>query len=451
MPVKERVMIHKEPVIKVGIVELEPRVRGVFHGVFEVQGVEKMEGGFQVRNEAGTLVLSGSDGREAGRAQEIVCRAGNTSTFTLREVTIGIRFHWERREDQTFEGNLRMVPGNDGTVTAINEIGVEQYLKSVISSEMSAEAPVELLRAHAVTSRSWLVAMLEKQQRGKNVGVPSQRSVQSEQKLIRWYDREDHTLFDVCADDHCQRYQGISKIISAAANDAVETTRGLFLVSGGEICDARFYKACGGMTEQFENAWEDTPIPYLRSVSDAPVRHPSVQTEDEARRWILASPEAYCNTTDGAILRQILPSFDQETTDFFRWKVEYAREELEQLISQKSGLNFGTLMDLVPVQRGPSGRIVQLKIVGSTKTLIVGKELEIRRWLSKSHLYSSAFVVDVERDSAGVPAKFVFLGAGWGHGVGLCQIGAAVMAAQGKKASEIVKHYFPGAELKKLY
>ena len=444
-------MISQEPVIKVGIFERERRVVGLFHGTFDLQNSRSVGGEFQVGNEAGVLVLLDSHNKEVTRGKELVCRSRGGATFTLRNVTIGISFHWERKEDQTFEGDLRLLPREDGTITAVNEIGVEPYLKSVISSEMSAEAPVELLRAHAITSRSWLVAMLERQQKGKNIGVPSQRSFQTESELIRWYDREDHTLFDVCADDHCQRYQGISKIISAAANEAVEATRGSFLLSHHEICDARFYKACGGLTEQFENAWEDTPVPYLGTISDAPIHYPPLKTEEEARRWILSSPGAYCNTTDGKVLRQILPSFDQETTDFFRWKVEYGREELEHLISTKSGIDFGTLMDLVPVQRGPSGRLVKLKIVGSAKTLTVGKELEIRRWLSKSHLYSSAFVVDAERDAEGVPVRFVLHGAGWRHGVGLCQIGAAVMAAQGKKADEIVEHYFTGAKLEKLY
>ncbi|MBI3111056.1 MAG: SpoIID/LytB domain-containing protein [Ignavibacteriales bacterium] len=444
-------MISKEPIIKVGIFEHERRVVGLFHGTFDLQNSFPLEGEFQVGNEAGVLVLFNSRNKEVMRGKKLVCRSRGGATFTLRNVTIGISFHWERKEDQTFEGDLRLLSRDDGTITAVNEIGVEPYLKSVISSEMSAEAPVELLRAHAITSRSWLVAMLERQQRGKNIGVPSQRSFQTESELIRWYDREDHTLFDVCADDHCQRYQGISKIISAAADDAVEATRGSFLVSQHEICDARFYKACGGLTEQFENAWEDTPVPYLGSISDAPIYYPPIKSEEEARRWILSSPGAYCNTTDGKILRQILPSFDQETTDFFRWKVEYGREELEQLIKAKSGIDFGTVMDLVPVQRGPSGRLVKLRIIGSAKAWTVGKELEIRRWLSKSHLYSSAFVVDVERDAGGVPIRFILHGAGWGHGVGLCQIGAAVMAAQGKKANEIVQHYFPGAQPQKLY
>jgi SpoIID/LytB domain protein len=293
--------------------------------------------------------------------------------------------------------------------------------------------------------------MLERQKRGKNIGIPAQRSRETESEIVRWYDREDHTSFDVCADDHCQRYQGITKIISAKAKEAIDATRGSFLVHDNGICDARFYKACGGLTELFENAWEETTVPYLQSVSDWQHPYPPVVSEEKAREWILSSPDAYCNTTDGEILRQILPSFDQETTDFFRWKVEYSREELERIVARKSGIDFGTITDLVPLQRGPSGRIIRLKIVGSRKVIVVGKELEVRRWLSNSHLYSSAFVVDAERDQSGIPTRFILHGAGWGHGVGLCQIGAAVMAARGKKAEEIVVHYFPGAHLQRLY
>jgi SpoIID/LytB domain protein len=255
----------------------------------------------------------------------------------------------------------------DGTITAINEIPVEAYLKSVISSEMSAKAPLELLKAHAITSRSWLVAMLERQKKFKNIGKPSRRSFESGDEIIRWYDREDHRNFEVCADDHCQRYQGISKIISAAAAQAVDDTRGVFLVYGDEICDARFSKSCGGISEAFENAWEDAAVPYLQPVSDATVQYPHILSESQAEQWMLSSPEAYCNTNDANILRQILPSFDQETTDFFRWKISYERKELEELLVAKSGINFGTLLDLMPMQRGLSGRIIRLKIVGSEK------------------------------------------------------------------------------------
>jgi SpoIID/LytB domain protein len=314
---------------------------------------------------------------------------------------------------------------------------------------MSAEAPMELLKAHAITSRSWLVAMLEREQR--NIGIASLRSSETDQEIIRWYDREDHEIFNVCADDHCQRYQGITKILSESAVDAIRATKGIFLTYQNEICDARFSKTCGGLTEEFEFAWEKREIPYLTCISDAKVQHPPITSEREAEEWILGSPEAFCNTNDGKILKQILPSFDQETTDFFRWTVEYRREELEDLLRTKSGYDFGILKNLVPLQRGPSGRIYRLRIEGSKKSIIVGKELEIRRWLSKSHLYSSAFIVNIEQGNDGLPQRFILHGAGWGHGVGLCQIGAAVMASKGFKAEEIVKHYFHGAELRKLY
>jgi stage II sporulation protein D len=444
-------MVTEEPRIKVGIVEGGDEINGVFNGPFELPSTVRLTGAFSARPLDGRIVIFDDEGVEVMKGREVIFRPLRRGTFTLKNVMIGIHFHWERREDQTFEGALRLLAAPDGSITAINEISVEDYLKSVISSEMSAEAPSELLRAHAITSRSWLVAMLERQQRGKNTGTPPLRSVETESEIVRWYDREDHSSFDVCADDHCQRYQGITKIVTQEARNAIEATRGMFLVYDGEICDARFYKACGGLTENFQNVWEDNPIPYLQSVADTDHGHPSIQTEMDARQWILSSPEAYCNTDDAAILKQILPSFDQETTDFFRWRVEYAQQELERIVELKSGIHFGTIMDLIPLRRGPSGRIIQLEIVGTKRRLVVGKELEIRRWLSKSHLYSSAFIVEMERDQLGVPTRFTLRGAGWGHGVGLCQIGAAVMAARGKKAEEIVLHYFRGARLQKLY
>lgn len=445
-------MISQEPKIKVGILEHYREVRGIFNGKFTVDDRFIWEGEFHARAEAGTIVVKGNQGKEIIWQSDIHCIHSEDATFTLRDVTIGINFHWERKEDQTFQGDLILVlDEDDETIIAINEISVEDYLASVISSEMSAEAPMELLKAHAITSRSWLVAMLEREKREKKLGVPSQRTIQREGEIIRWYDREDHDIFDVCADDHCQRYQGVTKIISKSAAEAIQATRGVFLVHNDEICDARFYKACGGLTENFENTWEDTPLPYLQCVSDAVQTYSTIHSEEDAERWIFSQPEAYCNTTDGKILQQVLPSFDQETTDFFRWTVSYTREELEEILRSKSGLDFGTLINLVPMQRGPSGRIVRLKIEGTKKTLVVGKELEIRRWLSKSHLYSSAFVVRAQRDDKGIPVRFTLHGAGWGHGVGLCQIGAAVMAMKGFTAEEIVKHYFCRAQLQKLY
>jgi len=339
----------------------------------------------------------------------------------------------------------------DGTLSVINRISLEAYLKSVISSEMSAEAPFEFLKAHAITSRSWLVAMLEREAKKKNVQTQAQHSIESEDEIIRWYAREDHVHYDVCADDHCQRYQGITKIISSSVIKTIEETRGIFLVADNEICDARFSKACGGKTELFENCWEDTPISYLKSILDSSLQLSDIDSEEKAEKWILSFPDSYCNTNDESIIRKVMPSYDQETKDFFRWKIEYSRKQLEEILYSKSGIDFGTVLDIIPVKHGPSGRIVKLKIVGSKRTIVVGKELEIRRWLSTSHLYSSAFIVEIERDTNGLPVKFIFHGAGWGHGVGLCQIGAAVMASKGFSAEEILKHYFNGAELKKLF
>lgn len=444
-------MITTEPMIKVGVLDRRREVRGRFNGEFRVSGKLACAGEFHAHAAHGAIVLKNQAGEEVWRAREIHFQNVHPSTFTLHGVTIGIDFHWERAEDQTFQGDLRLVQRQDETFAVINDIALEDYLASVISSEMSPVAPAALLEAHAITSRSWLVAMLEREKKEKRRGRPSQRTIQNEAELIRWYDREDHDLYEVCADDHCQRYQGVTKITSAAAGEAMRATRGVFLVYEDEICDARFSKACGGLSENFENAWEDTPVPYLRCISDAEQRHAPIQSEVEAERWILSKPEAFCNTADGKILQQVLPSFDQETTDFYRWTVTYGREELQDILQKKSGLDFGTLLDLSPLTRGPSGRIIKLRIAGTGRTLIVGKELEIRRWLSKSHLYSSAFLVETKRDANGLPTQFTLHGAGWGHGVGLCQIGAAVMATKGCNAEEIVQHYFRGAQLEKLY
>jgi SpoIID/LytB domain protein len=444
-------LISSEPVISVGLIENAKEVRGYFNGYFELPTSVKLQGSFLVTSKDGRLALYDNEDVEVLRSGELFCRSLSNATFTLSDVTIGINFHWERKEKQTFEGNLKIRSNADGTLTVINEVCLELYLQSVISSEMSAEAPIELLKAHTITSRSWLMAMLERQGKFRNIHIHTRHPSETVNEIIRWYDREDHTLFDVCADDHCQRYQGIAKIISNSVQEAINTTRGIFLVTGSEVCDARFSKACGGRTELFENCWEETSIPYLQSVSDSSLNYPPTLNEADAEHWITSSPDVYCNTTDGKMLQHVLPSFDRETTDFFRWKFEYSPEQLEEILHTKSEIDFGTVTDIIPMKRGPSGRIAKLKIVGSKRTIIVGKELEIRRWLSKSHLYSSAFIVKIERDPNGLPRKFTFHGAGWGHGVGLCQIGAAVMATKGFTAEEIVEHYFKGVELKKLY
>jgi stage II sporulation protein D len=442
-------VIDREPTIQVGILEHRGEIRGVFGGGFTGQRTETVKGSFRAAVDRGEIVVTDDGGHEIERGGMIDFLPTGESAFVLQDVTIGIRFHWQRDEDQKFEGALKLILGSDGLLVAINVISVERYLKSVISSEMSAEAPIELLKAHAITSRSWLVAMLERERR--NVGLPSRRSIETTEGITRWYDREDHDRFDVCADDHCQRYQGVSKIISPAVHEAVDATRGVFLVHGGRICDARFSKACGGISEEFQNVWEDQRVPYLQHVSDADVVHPPILSESDAERWIRTSPKAFCNTADGAILRQVLPSYDRETTDFFRWRVSYTQEALQALLSMKSGIDFGPIKALVPLKRGPSSRIVKLRIEGMKRRMVVGKELEIRRWLSESHLYSSAFLVETEGEPGGAPERFVLRGAGWGHGVGLCQIGAAVMATRRYTAEQIVLHYFRGANLERLY
>jgi SpoIID/LytB domain protein len=315
---------------------------------------------------------------------------------------------------------------------------------------MSAAAPMEFLKVHAILSRSWLLAALNRKKKKKETPLPAQKIPEKEGEVIRWYDREDHDLFDVCADDHCQRYQGIRKILSQQAEEAVRETLGRVITYQGEICDARYSKACGGLTEDFDTAWDDKRVPYLTSVSDAPVPHRPIGTEEEAARWILSGGEAYCHTKDESLLEKILPAFDRETKSFFRWTIEYSREELEEILREKSGFDFGDLQEILPLRRGPSGRICRLKIAGSKKSMVVGKELEIRRWLSRTHLYSSAFLVKVKYDR-GKAERFTFHGAGWGHGVGLCQIGAAVLATRGSSPEEILRHYFREVEIRKIY
>jgi SpoIID/LytB domain protein len=441
----------KEPRITVGIMDWQQEVKLCLNGVFYGDGFGSVTGVIASRAMSGMVVLIDDHDKEIVRAPAIKLEAGSNSTFLLFDVTIGNRFHWERKEDQAFHGSLIIKPRKDGSIAVINDIPIEDYLKSVISSEMSGAAPSEFLKAHAIISRSWLIKSLERKENKKGGTSKNRQSADGKGEIIRWYEQEEHDIYDVCADDHCQRYQGITKIISAYAGEAVRKTRGLVITYHDEICDARYSKACGGITEDFETAWDDKKISYLVSVSDSSAQHNRIITEDDAARWIGSEPEAYCNTKDGQLLETILPDFDRETPDFFRWSVEYSREELEEILREKSGFDFGMLKEIIPLRRGPSGRITRLRIVGSKKTVVVGKELEIRRWLSKSHLYSSAFIVEAQRGSLGEVERFVFYGAGWGHGVGLCQIGAAVMAARGFTAEEILKHYFCDVKIKKIY
>lgn len=377
------------------------------------------------------------------------------ASFSLSDVTIGVNFHWERKETQTFLGTLRFVVESD-KIVSINELPVEKYLESVISSEMSATSSLELLKAHAVISRSWLLAQMKKRREVAESGNNFFSFTKKEDTLIRWYDREDHTLFDVCADDHCQRYQGITKETSPHVAEAIRQTKGQILMDGDEICDARFSKCCGGITEEFQYCWEDTPKTYLTAVRDIAlgVEHtlPNLTNEEEAEKWIRFNPPAFCNTQDKKILSEVLNDYDQETVNFYRWKETLSQEKLQQLIADKLKMDLGAILDMKAVERGKSGRISKLQIIGTEKIFTIGKELEIRRTLSDSHLLSSAFVVDkYDKDEQGVPQRFELIGAGWGHGVGLCQIGAAVMGEQGYHYDAILLHYYQGAEIKKLY
>lgn len=382
-----------------------------------------------------------------------------SSFFELQDVTIGINFHWERKEVQRFKGELKIIVEDD-RLTAINIIPIEDYLTSVISSEMSATASLELLKAHAVISRSWLLNKLKVANGKLKVIMHPDNTANFElstlpSQLIKWYDHEAHKNFDVCADDHCQRYQGITRTSTPQAIEAVFATRGEVLMYEGEICDARFSKCCGGAFEEFQNCWENVKHLYLIGQRDSKTetRLPDLTKEAEADKWIRTSPTAFCNTHNKQVLSQVLNNYDQETTDFYRWRVCYSQQELSELIHKRSGIEFGKIIDLIPVERGTSGRLVRLKIVGTLRTLIIGKELEIRRTLSSSHLYSSAFVVDKEykEDEKEIPSRFILTGSGWGHGVGLCQIGAAVMGEQGYKYKEILSHYYPGSAIEQQY
>lgn len=435
------------PIIRVGIMT-EKSVVFVFNGEY----VQEESAGFLV-GERKALFENGRIMFDGKLYDTLLFEpVSSTASFDLRAVTIGVDFHWQRKEDQRFRGALNLVAGEKGIIV-INQIDTEEYLTSVISSEMSATATAEFLKAHAVISRSWLLAQISKNHRliDKDKSV-YQSTYRTCEELIRWYDREDHDLFDVCADDHCQRYQGITRATSSTVQEVIRTTRGEILIMDEEICDTRFSKCCGGITEKFEYVWEPTPHSYLTALYDSERRDfPDLTVEEEADRWIRTSPPAFCNTQDKDILSQVLNNYDQETTDFYRWKVVYPQAQLAELIRRKSGMEVGEIIDLLPLKRGASGRIEKLKITGSHLTYIIGKELEIRRTLSDTHLYSSAFVIDKESVENGIPGRFVLTGAGWGHGVGLCQIGAAVMGTQGYDYKRILTHYYPGAMIEKRY
>ncbi|MBQ9077509.1 MAG: SpoIID/LytB domain-containing protein [Muribaculaceae bacterium] len=437
----------EEPKIKVGIMSAA-EVHFTLDGQYNV--LDKTISGSQVATTDGNVIIWNGQKFEQ---LEFVPVDEASASFELQDVTIGVNFHWERKETQRFKGALRLIVEH-GKITPVNILGVEDYLLSVISSEMSATASLELLKAHAVISRSWLLAQIDKNKRIEMSGEKYVAAENIEGELIKWYDREDHVNFDVCADDHCQRYQGITRASTPQVAKAIEATRGQVLMDGENLCDARFSKCCGGVYEEFENCWEPIHYNYLVARRDGvnELDFPNLTIEKNAQEWILSRPEAHCNTADAEILSQVLNNYDQETTDFYRWTVSYSQDEIAKLVKERSGTDYGNIVDLVPVARGTSGRLYKLKIVGTKKTLTIGKELEIRRTLSPSHLYSSAFVVEKgENDANGLPSSFTLKGAGWGHGVGLCQIGAAVMGAKGYSYEKILLHYFIDASIKKLY
>lgn len=437
----------REPDISIGIVNAQ-KIHFSLNGSFFAKG----------ENVCGNQVVSFSEGGilwNNNQYKELTFTPQDDNAFfSLYDVTIGINFHWERQETQSFKGTLKLVV-DEGKITAINILPAEDYLISVISSEMNATSSLEFLKAHAVISRSWLFAQIKKRKAMEKKDGGFFSITKTDTEYIRWYDREDHTIFDVCADDHCQRYQGITKASNESVVKAVKETRGQLLMHGEGICDARFSKCCGGVSEEFEYCWENKKYSYLTAIRDNETKEnqtlPDLTNEQEADKWIRTSPPAFCNTHDKKIISQILNNYDQETTDFYRWKVKYTQQEISELIRENTKADYGDIIDLIPIERGKSGRICKLKIVGTKKTLIIGKELEIRRTLSKSHLFSSAFVVDKGEAKNGIPEWFMLIGAGWGHGVGLCQIGAAVMGEKGYTYDQILLHYYKGAEIKTLY
>jgi len=448
-----------EPEISVGILS-ETSLNFELYGDFKSPGFRNtFSGRFTAAVQDDKIVITrGTDRLEVTNEIIFEPQDPGVESFLIRDVTIGVDFHWQRKQKERFTGALKLLKEND-KVTVINVLPIENYLASVVSSEMSSKSELQLLKAHAIVSRSWIISQLMKPKANQGPRSKNDADVlnteSGEDEIIKWYDRQDHTSFDVCADDHCQRYQGITKIFTENARKAVAQTYGIVLVENNRVCDTRYSKSCGGISEAFENVWEPVKYDYLSSVIDykfEPENYDLDFTQERnAVKWIKSKPNSYCNTDDKKILAQVLLDYDQETTDFFRWKVEYTQQELADIIKSKSGLDFGDIIDLEPVERGYSARLTRLRIKGTKKTLVIGKELEIRRILSPTHLYSSAIIAEKDDIVNDIPQKFIIYGAGWGHGVGMCQIGAAVMAERGHLFDEILLHYFKNARLKKIY
>lgn len=435
-----------EPRITIGLIENAATVGFELQGTFMLDGKALPAGTYHATYSAPAVALADASGAEQARGQQLeLLAAGNESSFTLHNISIGRDFHWERLQNQRFQGDLLLATCGGRGLSAINRIDLEAYLASVISSEMNPASDPAFLKAHCVISRSWLLAQLELKRSALDSALPEDRA---------FTDAAAHRYFDVCNDDHCQRYHGMARV-NAAAQQALADTRGQVLVFDGAICDTRFSKCCGGITERFSACWQDIDFGYLRPIADCPQESegipPTVGSEADARKFILSSPKAFCNVVDRELLSRVLPDFDCETQEFFRWTVTLAQEELQALLLKKTGIAFGAITSMTALARGDSGRMYELKITGTKAEKIIGKELAIRRALSPTHLYSSAFIVEAEGEKNSVPETFILRGAGWGHGVGLCQIGAAAMAAQGYTYRDILSHYFRGAELKTIY
>jgi len=443
----------RQPNINIGLVTGGELKFSLLGNYYQLGTQNLFSGNFSAVIQNGKILLKGENG-------EFLFSSGitfkpenfNVELFKVFGVKIGIDFHWESAKDLIYAGSLKLII-EDNQLTAVNIAPLENYLEGVISSEMNPKSHLEFLKAHAVISRSWLLSQMENRKKQKK--EKGAENTGDENEIIKWYDRGDHKNYDVCADDHCQRYQGLGKNVSEIVREAISETRGVALIQNDKIFDARYSKCCGGKTELFENVWSDAEKSQMPSIFD--YKFPpdnfaeELESEQNAVEWINGLPEAFCNITDQEILEEILVEFDQKTKDFFRWEVEISQEKISNLLKEKLNIDFGDVLDLIPVERGASGRLIKLKIIGTKAEKTVGKELEIRRILSEKHLFSSAFVIEKLENKNGVPAGFVLRGAGWGHGVGLCQIGAAVMARQKYRFDEILAHYYPNIQIKRVY
>lgn len=429
--------------VSVGIIENAKKICGILQGEYMLNGKKAVTGPFDAQIFEGKISLE-IQGELFISDKDVSFLSKKDSCFFLKNVALGKGFHWESSETQVFFGDLVLKVRNNNNFCVVNRVDIEDYVRSVVASEMSSFAPIEFLKAHAIVARTWVLAKITKKEKGFH---PHKQNGE----ILRIYDESDHDLFDICADDHCQRYHGFTKVLSDQVDKAVRDTDGIVLKYGETFCDARYSKCCGGRTEVYSTAWEDKDLPYLISVSDGQVEFPPIRNEAEMEKWVRSRPPAFCNVQEKKLLSTILNNVDLTTENFFRWQLKLEREEIEDLLKKKAGIDLGEIKKIVPAIRGPSGRIKKLLVEGEKGSVLLGKELEIRRVLSHTHLLSSAFFIEEERDKKNRLKSVKLFGAGWGHGVGMCQIGAAVMAHMGYTCKEILKHYYRGARLENIY